>query len=122
MEHLYIVEEENARKRAKEIREDKLHMDITERPKLCINCRHCIKINLLFAKEYYCGNTVIRRANLVTGKQTTIKKDTCEEERIGDPEIHCGIQAQYFEEKIVKNMSSHNNNNNNYIYRQGEKS
>lgn len=101
MEHLYIVEEENARKRAKEIREDKLHMDITESPKLCINCIHCIKINLLFAKEYFCGKTVVRRVNLVTGKQKFIRKNTCEEERIGDSESHCGRQAQYFEEKIV---------------------
>ena len=98
---LYDMEAARERKDAKDAREDKLHMDITENPKLCINCRHCIKINLLFAKEYFCGKTVVRRANLVTGKQKVIRKDTCEEERIGCSESHCGVQGNYFEEKIA---------------------
>lgn len=94
-------EEERARKDAKDARENKLHMDLKEKPKLCINCRHCIKMNLLFAREYFCGKTVVLHTNLVTGKQKVIKKNTCEEERTGWINFHCGIQGNYFEEKIA---------------------
>ena len=80
-----VIFEKNAKdaknaKNAKNAREHRLHMDIKENQKLCINCRHCVKINLLFTRQYFCVRTVVINVNLVTGKRQVIKKETCEAE------------------------------------------
>ena len=91
-----VISEKTA-KDAKDAKEHKLHMNIKENPKLCINCRHCVKINLLFTREYFCIRTVVTNVNLVTGKRQVIKKETCEAERLGS----CGITGKHFEEREV---------------------
>ena len=90
-----IMEDVIFEKDAKDAREHKLHMNIKENPKLCINCRHCVKIDLLFSREYFCVRTVVTNVNLVTGKRQVIKKETCEAARLGS----CEITGKHFEEK-----------------------